>query len=599
MKIFHKSAYLFGAGFLLCGLLLAQDRVVIRGGTLVNVRDGKLTPDATIVVEGDRIVSVSPGGASPQGATVINAAGKYIIPGLIELHSHYKDWVAELFLNYGVTTVVDLGAPHEWIQAQKEGIEKGFVPGPRLFAGAYNYDGPEDSEEEVTEWTARPYVHTVTKPEDAMAALEPFIQGPSKVDSIKVLENLSEPTLRAIVREARKGNLPVIGHFKDVRVAIAAGANGIEHLNSVAYAMLDSRLNQEARAKLRPGVAINNTAFIDVKQLPGVIQLMVKNNAYWNPTLLVGWTAANAVREKFSHEAFDLLFNNWRLRYVPLSWRLALLKEYQEVGLWHWADLTPYEKDLYEKGYQNAQLIVKTFAEAGGKLYTGTDCAGGCTPGLGTHQEMEMIADSGAGPLPALQSATINSAELMRMADRLGTIEAGKVGDVVILDANPLEDIRNTRKIFRVISRGRVLDGQYHPEFENPLPRNEWEDTGHMFPSPELRWATPAAVVEGSMGTSLTVRGTGFLPYSIIRFNGHKLKTTFLSRYELRTELPDRLLVPGTYNVDVESPDFASGTTVGPAYLYPLGIRSNISNPFLVLVKPKGGAPIHPHPREK
>ena len=185
------------------------------------------------------------------------------------------------------------------------------------------------------------------------------------------------------------------------------------------------------------------------------------------------------------------------------------------------------------------------------------------------------------------------------MADRLGTIEAGKAGDVVILDANPLEDIRNTRKIFRVISRGRVLDGQYHPEFENPLPRNEWEDTQHMFPSPELRWASPAAVVEGSMGTSLTVHGTGFIPYSMIRFNGHKLKTTFVSRSQLRAELPAGLLVPGTFHVDVENPDFAWGTIMAPAYLYPLGVRNYISNPFLVLVKPKGGAPIHPHFREK
>src|SRR3989304_514140 len=103
MKILPQSAYLFLIGSAMCGLLLAQERVVIRGGTVVDVRDGKLTPDATIVLEGDRIASISRGGAVPPGGTVLDATGKYIIPGLLQLHSHYKDWVAELFLNYGVT----------------------------------------------------------------------------------------------------------------------------------------------------------------------------------------------------------------------------------------------------------------------------------------------------------------------------------------------------------------------------------------------------------------------------------------------------------------------------------------------------------------
>ncbi len=133
MKILRKSLYVFLTVSVMCGLLQAQDRVVIRSGTLIDVRDGSLTPDTTIVLEGDRIVSVSQGGAPPaQGATVLDAAGKYIIPGLIEFHTHTKNWTAELFLNHGVTTTIDLGAPHEWIQALKEATNSGLFPGPRL-----------------------------------------------------------------------------------------------------------------------------------------------------------------------------------------------------------------------------------------------------------------------------------------------------------------------------------------------------------------------------------------------------------------------------------------------------------------------------------
>ena len=101
---------------------MAQELVVIRGGTLVDVRDGSLIPNAVVVVEGDRIVSVSTGEAPlPQGETVVDATGKYILPGLIDLHVHYKEWAGELYLNHGVTTVVSLGDRNEWIRAQKEG----------------------------------------------------------------------------------------------------------------------------------------------------------------------------------------------------------------------------------------------------------------------------------------------------------------------------------------------------------------------------------------------------------------------------------------------------------------------------------------------
>ena len=203
-------------------------------------------------------------------------------------------------------------------------------------------------------------------------------------------------------------------------------------------------------------------------------------------------------------------------------------------------------------------------------------------------------------PLQALQAATINSAELMRMEDRLGTIEAGKVGDVLILDANPLEDIRNTRKIAQVISRGQLLDGLYHADFRNPIPENAPYDSRLFFPSPRIQWASPEAILEGAQNVALAVHGTGFIPYSSLRFNGQPLKTTFVDEFQLTAQVPPNLLEPGTYAITVENPDFGWGTiyALGASDLAHLGIRDYISNEFLVLVKPQGGAPIFPHPRE-
>jgi len=595
MKTLKKSSYLLFAIWVATAMLHAQGRLIIRDGTLIDVRTGRLTPNADVVVEGDRIVAVSTGGTQPaQGGTVIDARGKYVLPGLIDLHVHYRDWSPELYLNHGVTTVVDLGTPHEWVKAQKEGIDRGTIPGPRLFYSTNNLEGPQDEN-----YYQRGFVHILKDPEEAMVAMRQYIAG--KVHAVKVYDGISVEVLRVVVREAGKANLPVIGHFRDVRIAADAGAHGIEHNGAVANAILDRRAREEAMQKVRKGLSLPAESFMDLDRLPEIVRLMVRSGLYLNPTMRMSWSGDQALREKgFPYEDFDLLFNDWRLRYVPLHWRLANLKEYQEIGLWHWSDLSEYERELFHRGYTNAQRLIKAFVGAGGKLYAGTDSASMTTPGLALHQELELIVDAGATPLQALQATTIHPAELMRMSDRLGTIEAGKAGDVVVLDANPLEDIRNTRKIHRVISRGRVLDGEYHADFRNPIPTNDWEGSSHFFPSPRIRWASPEAFLENARDATLTVHGTGFIPYSFVRLNGQKLKTHFVDEFQVTAEIPPEMLKAGTYAVTVENPDFGWGSNLarGAGDISHLGVQDPISNEFLVLVKPAGDAPIFPHPRE-
>jgi urease alpha subunit len=102
---------------------------------------------------------------------------------------------------------------------------------------------------------------------------------------------------------------------------------------------------------------------------------------------------------------------------------------------------------------------------------------------LSLHQELELLVLAGLSPLKALQAATITPAELMRMSGRLGAVEVGKVGDLVILDANPMENIRNTRKIWRIVSRGKVFDGKYNADFVNPIPRLTPLASSHFFPA--------------------------------------------------------------------------------------------------------------------
>ena len=145
-----------------------------------------------------------------------------------------------------------------------------------------------------------------------------------------------------------------------------------------------------------------------------------------------------------------------------------------------------------------------------------------------------------------------------------------------------------------------MVDGQYQAAFKNPIPKNDWEGSSHFFPSPRIRWAAPEALEAGAPGAVITIEGTGFIPYSSVRWNANQLKTEFVGRFQLRAEVPAELLQPGTYSVTVENPDFGWGSNLanGAGDISHLGIRGPISNEFLVLVKPKGGTPIFPHPRE-
>ena len=562
----------------------AAQQVVVQGGTLVDVRDGRLVENAVIVIEGDRILSVTQGGTVPARATVLDAKGKFVLPGLIDLHVHYDEWAAELYLNHGVTTVVDLGNVPEWIKAQKEGIEKGLVPGPRMFHSPGVLDGPG----EKSDFTKR-IVQSLIGAEDARAAVRAGVAAGSK--AVKVYDRLTIQQLRAIAAEAEKAGIPVIGHFENVRIAADAGAHGIEHVGAVAESILDEGARKDALTRVRKGLRIPAESFVDVRQIPEIVRMMVDKGLYLNPTLRMSWHGDRALRDKgFHYEDFDLTFNDWRLRYIPLAFRLANLKEYQEVDLWNWRDLSEYEQNLFHQGYVNSQKIVKAFADAGGKLYAGTDSAHMAVPGLSMHQELELLVDAGVSPLAALQAATTNPAALMRMSDRLGTVEAGKVGDVVILDANPLENIRNTRAIWRVISRGEVLDGEYHADFVNPIPRNYPEDSSHYFPSPEIQTVTPGALQAGTPGAVLTITGTGFIPYSVAQLAGVSLETDWVSTTELRAHVPGELLKSGTHVVTVENPDFGWGSVSVGGHLAHLGIRNHVSNAFLLLVTLQSGA---------
>ena len=218
--------------------------------------------------------------------------------------------------------------------------------------------------ENLDNYFVRPHNRLFKGAEDAQAGMREYA---GQVEAVKVYDGLTVPQLKGIVAEAAKANIPVIGHFKNVRIAAEVDANGIEHMAAVANAILDERAQAEALKRVRKGFRPPSESFMDVKQIPAIVDLMVKEGLYLNPTLRMAWQGDRALREKgFHYEDFDLTFNDWRLRYIPLGFRLANLKEFQEIGLWNWRDLTEYEQDVFHQGYVNSLRVVKAFADAGG-----------------------------------------------------------------------------------------------------------------------------------------------------------------------------------------------------------------------------------------
>ena len=296
----------------------------------------------------------------------------------------------------------------------------------------------------------------------------------------------------------------------------------------------------------RPGTA----AFIDKTRVNKVVEAMVQADVYLNPTLRIWLRGHPTLRDLgFHHEEFDLLMGDWRLGYVPLAYRMSAFVQYQQVGVWHWSDLTEYEQTLFDHANRNAAHITKAFVDAGGKLYTGSDASAACTPGICLHQELQLLVHAGVSELAALQSATINPAELLH-EERLGKVSESAVADIQILNANSLEDIRDTRNIWRVISRGSVLDGDYDPAFANPVPRTGFLSDSYFFPSPVISEVSITA-------DKLAVLGSGFTPYSLVRFNDEKLKVSWTSGRQISVIIPDAR--PGSYTVRVENPDLGLG----------------------------------------
>ena len=555
---------------------LAQEVIVIRGGTLIDGTGAPPVPNAVVVVRGNRIETVSRNGQAsyPAGARVLEADGKFIVPGLMDAHCHYQDWMPELMLSYGVTSVFEIGGGGAWGLAQREAVARGKIPGPRIFVAVGSIAGARIAAVSSTAGaggalSSRQVIGTAAQGREVARR---FIA--AGADMVKVHRGPPLEVYQAAIDEAHRAGLPVVaqplGPTVYAREAVLAGADILEHAAGVGYSIVKDPAKWEGFGTTIEVHSIDPTPFADMDdgKAEELIQLMVDRNVYLEPDFIAVGRGFQAGRQKFELQDYRLL-QDPGLAYVPESRRRKILGTYREFD-----ELDPAEWELRHKGYLNMLRFIKMFVDAGGKVMSGTDTGGWAVPGIGLHHELEiLVEEAGLTPMQAIVAATRNPAEGFRVLDQVGTIEAGKLADLMVVNADPLQNISNLQQIEWVVKDGNLIDRTYHAWFQNPLPRGTVDALGWVAalkrqtiqkdptwafgqPPPGIEAISPSQATEGDPELTVTIRGVNFTTKSVVHFDGQPVPASLVSETELQVTVAASLIArAGNYAVTVTNPE--------------------------------------------
>ena len=402
---------LAGAVTMLCHAAApAVTHVAIQDVAVVDVAASTVHPHMTVLIEGESIKVIGGAAAAhiPAGTRIVNGTGKFLIPGLWDMHVHlwYRENQLPSFLAFGVTGVQDMGSDFERTSAWRAAIESGKAVGPHIVTSGPPVNGAPSDDEKLPTLVAR-------TPAEARQAFDQLWE--MDVDFIKVLSGLSRDAYFALAEQARHWHIRLEGHIPTSITAweaIDAHQASLEHL----FGVMKSVSNDEEALRFFEQCAIRDIRI--------------------SPTLVL-W-------QRMAHATDDKLAADPRLKYVPESTRKS------------WAALKDENSEAYKRQIEGIYKLVALTTRTKVELLAGTDTGDPYTiPGATLHDELEQLVAAGLSPHQALAAATIAPARFLGWDEAMGTIETGKLADLVLLDADPLIDIRNTRKIAAVFARGK------------------------------------------------------------------------------------------------------------------------------------------------
>ncbi len=436
-----------------------QKSLVLTHANVIDLTGGQTKNNYTVVVSGGRIVEMGETTKVPvpQGSQVVDATGKFLIPGLWDMHVHLEDQkeYLRLFIANGVTGVrVMFGEPdyHDW---RKE-IEDGTLVGPHMVIASPIVDGP------VPMWLG-----SISVANEAQARQAVTKAKQDGADFIKVYSFLPRELYFAIADESRKQGIQFEGHVPEsvsAEEASRAGQRTFEHLLGIlpACSTRSDEFLKAQQADLRDIIASNSIpvlpfgphvrplrqAMLDSYNSDKAAALfaVLKSNGTWQcPTLTVLRKSVQMKDAAFRKDS--------RLKYVPqdtlLFWSSRIL----------WLRSTPPKAYAQlKREFEEDLSVVGAMQKAGVPILAGTDQENPyCFAGFSLHDELGLLVQAGLTPLESLQAATLNPARFLGREDDYGTVEKGKVADLVLLDANPLDDIANTKRIDAVFYRGQLF----------------------------------------------------------------------------------------------------------------------------------------------
>jgi imidazolonepropionase-like amidohydrolase len=379
----------------------------------------------------------------------VDARDGVLLPGLIDMHVHVEnDHQLRLFLKYGVTTVRDVGNSLRKIKSMRVKVNANRLIGPRIFfAGPLIDSLPEKVRK--NEFFPDMNVSVNDEKQAAKVANQLMNQG---ADCLKVYQNMRENLIRAVVREARKRGIPVAAHSgigSTIGEAVRAGITTVEHVHRMATEL--APLVPKKSGISGPYSMMHPWASVDLqsREVKNLIKLMLQKKVYFDPTLNVVDNLGKTNDPIFtSNPDFGILDSAETSR-----WKVENEKFLTNVR----------EVDFQEArdALKVAQRFVGKAFRSGVRILTGSDNGMPYSiAGESLHEEMRLLAECGIPNIDVIRASTINAASALKQANELGSVEEGKIADFVILKANPLDDIANTKEISCVVKEGKLVEFQ-------------------------------------------------------------------------------------------------------------------------------------------
>jgi imidazolonepropionase-like amidohydrolase len=431
-------------------LFAQQNGVLFKNVNVVDVKTGHIATKQNVLITGNIIQKITSKAISSKNASIVDGTGKYLIPGLWDMHVHVfrnaadkrKEYYFPLLIANGVTSVRDMwtkpkNMPYVSTWRQQVSTSTGMVP--RFATVGTLVDGTPPV------WPGSDTVKTAEEARDIVHKIKD-----SGVDFVKVYGRLSREAYFAIVDECKKLNFPFAGHLPEsvsFTEAATSGQKSIEHLISIFSKWKELSTKEETfknikRGEWTPALRFELLQSFSEQKTQELAKLLARNGTSLCPTIVVH--AANMFTDDKKY------IQDERLQYISEEEKKGWMDFYKAFK--------PENRSINQLRFQTDMKYLNIMYKTGVKILAGTDLGNPFIyAGFSLHDELEHFAKAGLTPLDALQTATLNPAKYVGKEREIGTVSIGKLADLILLDANPLLDITNTRKINAVVLNGKLL----------------------------------------------------------------------------------------------------------------------------------------------